>query len=325
MLPFEGIPKEGALQTDRASKGQSSAPSLSSIIDKVRGFSSSISEPHVAVIQEENIPELPPALVKCARIVKVVETGYQKCQLPLSLTTPANVYFECMQDLFNETAKYAPPDIDHTEVIKLIKESYTKDSQYFDMPYPAFIYFLALRIARGRSDEFQTDTMRIDDWIITVGPLKETWNAAVDLTVRKDVICTAMRQDDEALLKEHLPKFQEAWKTFIDQLVKERRENYHCYCPSISLNLYLERLPEYWKLKKRMEWLSRYKDEFPDDHLKVLRYIEHIHIEEETNEETIRCYLYAKKTLEYCSNYLDLMCSIWFREIKLCKDAPSEL
>lgn len=268
---------------------------------------------------------LPPALVKCAQIVKTIEAGYVKCGLPLSLSAPGNIYYESIQNLLNELFAYSNHEIENAEVNKLIMESYTYHEKYFGMPYSAFVYFLALRISRGRSDEFRYEKTRIDDWMITVSPLKETWEAAVDLTVRKEVICTAIRDDDEELLLQHLDAFKNAWTAFTAQLVKERYHNYHCYCPSISLKLYLETLPNYYKLEQRLEWLKQYEDNFPEDYQNVIRYIEQVSINKETDQTTIKSHLYAQKTLEYCSNHLDLICGSWFREIKLCKDKLTEL
>lgn len=305
--------------------GQDKISTIDKLIDKVRSLRSKIAESNVSSEPKEAVPTLPSRLVKCARIVRTIEAGYVKCGLPLSLSAPGNIYYASIQNLFDELSAYANHEIENAEVTKLIMESYTCNEEYFCMPYSAFVYFLALRISRGRSDEFHFEKMRIDDWMISVGPLKRTWEAAVDLTVRKEVICTAIREDDEELLQQHLEAFQKAWLAFTEQLVQERHHNYHCYCPSISLKLYLETLPDYYKLAQRLEWLKRYEEKFPDDYQGIIHYIEQVPINKEMDQTSIKSYLYAQKTLKYCSNHLDLICGTWFREIKLCKDKLSEL
>ena len=321
MLPCDlETHKSNAITSEHVSSSNFT-PSLHYMIKKAKDFGEKIigSTPNL-VMEEPSEPLLPDGLVKFAHIVRAVEIAHRKYMIPPSLTTPGNLYFETIQKLFHELAEYSEEKPDNTSVNMLIKKSYTHDESYFKMPFSALIYFFALRIARGKSELFIYDKTRFDDWMITVSPLKATWDAAVDLIVRKEVICTAIRENDEPLLKEHLPHFLKAWSTFTTQLVQERRENYCCFCPSISLRLYLEKLPTYYKLKNRMDWISQFHLKFPDDYNSVIHYIEEIPIDEATNPETIKCYLYAKKTLEYSCNYLDYFVANWFREVKICKE-----
>ena len=245
---------------------------------------------------------IPAALPRLARVLKSTELALKKNYIPLTFTSPANVYFECIQEFLSSLTHYSDNTFSNPELEDLIKRSFTSKKEYCSSTCSPFLYFFAVRIARGDRELFIYEKLRYDNWIITIKPMKETFEAAVDLMVRLDVVRSLILADDEPLLLQHLPEFHRSWEVFGSQLIKERTENYCSFCPSIKA----------------------YMDTFPEDLALIERCIEKIPLEQ-SNATTIKCYLAAQKTLELSTNYLDHFGSLFFREVKICNTQPPVL
>jgi len=267
---------------------------------------------------------IPSRLVKLTKVLHSIEIAMKKNQIPLTMTMPANVYYECVQSFLSSLAEYSEFTFDNQAISQLINSSYTVEERYANSPSTAFLYFLALRIAKGDSEEFIYENLRYDYWMITVSPLKKTFEAAVDLIVRIDALRTLIIEDDEPLLLEHLKEFHRSWETFAEQLVMERKENNICFCPCISIRVYLEHLPEYYRLEERLKKIVEFVDEFPDDGRLVSRFIEQIPIQGEVDPGVMKCHTAAQKTLDITQNHLDSFGG-FFRTIKICNTPSSDV
>lgn len=273
---------------------------------------------------EKTPSSIPAPLSRLVRVLNSIEHAYRKNHIPLTLTLPGNVYFECIQEFLSSVASYSGKTFSNPDLEKLIRTSLTSKEKYCSSTYTPILYFLALRIAKGESESFIHEKLRYDNWIITVEPMKETFEAAVDLLVRVGALRSLICSDDEPLLVQHLSEFHRSWERFGTQLVKERKENYHCFCPGLSLSIHLEYLDDYYYLEERLRKIKDYIDNFPDDGSLVERYIDTIPLKE-IAPGTMRCYLTAQKALELSNSYLTHVVEHFYREVKICNTTPPVL